>query len=99
MTWTVSGQLALRRVVGERVLVVHLQVDELILFALETTKSTEDDESDQAIEHVLGAHAHKLIGRMPDLQTAISVAEGFVEEWGSGTPLALCQCGTATQER
>jgi hypothetical protein len=94
MDWVAYSQLSLRRVVGQRVLVVSLQVDELTLVALETTKPAGELGE---VEHVLASHAHQLIGKMPDLQTAIAVAERFVEEWGSGTPLALCQCGSVVQ--
>lgn len=90
------NQLMLRRVQGRRVLVVSLQLDQFVLIALETTTVGETDQSPNlsaAAEHVLNAHAHKHIGAMPDLVTAIAVAEGFADEWAGGTPLQLCQCG------
>ena len=92
MSWTTYTQLAFRRQVEGRVLVVSFELNSLTLIALETIVGAEDSGSYTAIERVLAHHGHRLLGAMPSLPAAIAAAERFAVEWASGEPLEQCRC-------
>lgn len=84
------SQLALMRFKGRAVLVLTFDLNTMTLVALQTTKPKKGQPVGMA--HVLETHAHKLIGVMPNLRTALEHGERFANEWIGGTDFQLCSC-------
>lgn len=94
LEWTTRAQLALTCRKGTRLLAVNVEVDSLLVIALESTMSRAKSTVGR-IGHVLDSHAHRSLGIFPTVTAAIAAAEAFASEWDGGTPLALCKCGEA----
>jgi hypothetical protein len=87
--WFSYSMLALTCSKGRAVLVLTFDLSNMTLTALLTSKPKKGQPK---LSHVLDSHAHRLIGVMPDLKTAVAVAERFASDWTGGTDFQLCSC-------